>query len=1686
MRFKQERKRRDASFRALDRKLEYERLIRRHPMGRKSVELREDGIRLRRAGALVEFHTRQVEAAALFEQTDVSPAAAAAWFELANSMIMLPAGPEKTRLLEAERITERSLKCKARRRSPLRYAMTLDLMGQIQRRIAVHLPGKAADEREQEARACYEKAIKVALAAGFVGELEAAGYYSNLGNLLLQSGDLRGAVKQYTAGLETATEADRWLKRQGKFGKAVDSLKKVNWAHLELLLADGLMQWGQIEHRVRVRRLLKSAIDRCTVADPVRVKARLLYGQALRSWDDLEGARAALKAIDCTRLPFDARVALIEEWYALGDRAECMRIAGICREDAIDYRVRTITDFEADHHGRHAQVFAALWARSAMEEDPSAAFVGLDNFAAQRFSERISNYTLDLSDPITAVLADRRQRLSKRAVFLAEGPARLSPLGDHAVQQHLRAHLEHLREAIVPDLDVEDILAAPDPMERLRTLAREAEEQIRPVVAALERRHEALGNLVLEGRGIRSPDTVLSACPDVVLMRVRIEKPALAVVAWSGNCVCASLDFATDAVESLLLEPWSPTTVTLLDDALAPILSQLPNLPEHQLVVLPSALAALVPWPAIGYDGHRLLERYRSISQLPNTDPLLQVQRFAEPRVGTVLVAPGYAGATRCHQAAFAGREGVKLMEGDATRSATLAAAASADVFAFYGHGRFRPEQASIRLAGDEILDVEEIDDAAIWKGCERVELWACNSGVSQSLDWLSPPGVNEAFGIDMLLHQAGVRSTIGTLWPVSDFATGQIAGRFGALVDAGTAADVALASAQRWWLDELVPSLRRHQTEEALRHRLGELGIEIEADRLLDEALGEEPVTTWIDRLEEPRYWAGFRFVGVADARTEIRPPAQIDAAAIAAADAWIAEQAPAAAPIPTADEELARLVEADDPVDEARALRVARLLQSKQSGARSDQLLRALAWIDEARSKQHSRALDIEAAWIALQIGVGEWPLQSKRSHPADKMWLAHAQRLLAPHQAPVVDALRALLLAHRRRTAATSTSSEPLFQALSAVAEPIWRLRLLVAGADLVCLDEERTPESLGTILCEQATITDAVIAALWNELESRRYHVKHRTGTQTPVRFAARLITDEGIACSVHTANLQAAATPMAEKNAQEALNDELTDLENRYWGTPEQDFALLATTGTPGPAWLVTVGNYVSAKIETAPRAAIAHLIASIHLGSDIRVSPLNAHGWMAAASGGRPFSEPLYVQRVMSRWRDAVAGMLGEGVDPATCMTDQPPDPDSLATTNAWPLQETVDGPRTTLTFGAERLLSSQMNGISRARIPDEVREQVRGLAPPRRLIDGEAWLKALPANTVMIAGILDGVHRLTLVAVRQQPGGAVQRSWRSPPRAGLVLAHSLALMLGPDGPEPVERLVHWGAIRKILEAGLAELLDSKICRRAEQLIVLVPGALRRLPWAGLELQGTSLFRRFRAISHLPTLGFSGRSVPAPGPIVTVHGETTPHHAAVLEAVDRADGATSTRIELARSSAIDDTIGSRRDWRRIRLFGAPAHNATDEMCGVSLTHDFVFMPRNLDETKVAACAAVEFWTAPLPWTVSRQIHGQRDALPRLVQAGLETGAAGVLDIAWPVPERLKIIVYARHADACRRGLPPAQALVAACREVDDALSADDANRRATLLDWGCGGIATNPDDRKHLAAFRWWGGPAEV
>lgn len=688
------------------------------------------------------------------------------------------------------------------------------------------------------------------------------------------------------------------------------------------------------------------------------------------------------------------------------------------------------------------------------------------------------------------------------------------------------------------------------------------------------------------------------------------------------------------------------------------LMAVLPTEPSRRLVALPSLLASLLPIAALGPVGRRPVDQFSAIICLPCLYPLQSRQDALPPREGTATVIPEHtrSGPTHYHQVLLETpieRERVARGE-EATLQRVADWARDVDVMCFYTHGSHEgPEGPSIELH-DGVLREHRI--LPTWAGMERVELWACQSGVSVPWDPWTPP-VDEAFGLDFEFLASGVRSAIGTLWSVRDDVTGFLVRRYRQALAAGRDAATALLEAQRWWVREGVPELiarcRDRPLHVAFTEFAGTLGLAVPTSDVAA-VLGPAPVSesraTDADiRLLEaaltcPSAWAGYRFVGVPDRRPlrawgadDERPPTDEERARFEEQLRELIAPTGAGAEEHEAPEVGLReraLLPADEELTVARALDMARRYEDRTASSREHNLLLGLAWLHEALATATDRedrdALAIEAAHLWLLVADGEVQGNMLVLLPPDRVLLARAERLLesvsveakATHSGYAAAAAR---LAYFRSlpTKLEGPLHDAPVRAAWKIIEPHLRrepnedrgtIRLATVAAELLCEAPEAVPGAAQEAMAFCRAILDRVAQRIMTPAIARLLVAQNELGQQLGVMgplpdFPYEYLTGGELARpALHRLSWFARAGVSAEMWWTRFISEALGHIETAFWGYRSGDRReLLATSGTPGRGYRSLLGYYFADKAGGKAQDA-AHLIACLQLACDLRIS----------------------------------------------------------------------------------------------------------------------------------------------------------------------------------------------------------------------------------------------------------------------------------------------------------------------------------------------------------------------------------------------------------------------------------------------------------------------------------------------
>jgi hypothetical protein len=728
-----------------------------------------------------------------------------------------------------------------------------------------------------------------------------------------------------------------------------------------------------------------------------------------------------------------------------------------------------------------------------------------------------------------------------------------------------------------------------------------------------------------------------------------------------------------------------------------------PALPEERrerVVILPSNGATFFPLAALGPAGKRLLDRFDSIIWLPSLFALRTRQDAHSPRAGTLIVTPGGTGL-RDLAIGDTGAGEVRLDGRAATRAAVLARSATADVVCFYTHGHHEGiEGPSVDLA-DGHLGPMNMQDR--WAGMERVELWACETGVSLPSEPLTPPGVDEPFGLDFTFLRMGARSAIGTLWAVQEIVTAAIVRRYRGDVAAGCDPARALAEAQRWWLGEGLPRLlgllERRPRAEAVATFVESLGGGATAGSVLetlgparspDEPMDAAEVQRWRAHLMCPVSWGGFRFVGVPE-RRPINP--------------WTDEHVR-----PIDDDvkrEAQRLIESEPEDPEERedldawrerelrelaertpgtpapdqAIAAARLFRDRVASSHLHNLLAGLAWLHEALAgdavpAEARRALAIEAAHLWLDVASGE-AFHLALEIPRGGAW-ARARVLIeglagddadletARARLAYVEACRGrgvdLAEAARRSWRLLGGELGPAEGTPAAIRRAIAACEWFVATPDAVAGSAARVLAHAGELLrgVEREPPGRELLAPAARLLEAR----DALASRLDPQRVEAALLRgltprEQARATRRWLRELDERGAP-AEAELLELLSQALGQMEGALWGWPSDRMPLVSSSGTAGRAYRELLGGYLAGKARMTNTAA--HAIACLQYACDLRLAL--RHNAMRLAAAKPELGEPLVeALRVPLHHRELLWTALADAIEIVAPGTEPPAPP---------------------------------------------------------------------------------------------------------------------------------------------------------------------------------------------------------------------------------------------------------------------------------------------------------------------------------------------------------------------------------------------------------------------------------------
>ena len=794
------------------------------------------------------------------------------------------------------------------------------------------------------------------------------------------------------------------------------------------------------------------------------------------------------------------------------------------------------------------------------------------------------------------------------------------------------------------------------------------------------------------------------------------------------------------------------------------------------------------------------------------------------------------------------------------------------------------------------------------------------------------------------------------------------------------------------------------------------------------------------------------------------------------------------------------------------AQAISAARLYAVRRGSSSAHNLVRGLAWLSEALaapslSEVDRRQLQREAAWIWLDLSVGEVPLALRAIRPMNQFLF---ERAIAASASLPPDADRSVLELALARCRTGDRVDAPRLrtawqQVRGVAAESLEGIRLRARLVTLQLTDTD-VPRQLATDLMNELANTSSPgddVALRWRA----RYvvvlgHLLLRPGLEglplpllPPAHYLPHALFHER--CVLH-GHVVAAHDDVPDGVMRDVVSNDLTMLEGDFWGWRRDDgVPAWLSTGSPGAGWARVTGAVLAPNFAL-PQAQVdfaRHFTASVHLGADLRVAPLAAHAVLTGFM--KPEERPIDLW-VLARGRErhidvlldgAAIGQLATASDLFTRSLEQvvealPRGPEHLTawlaaeTLESWAWEQPGRAVSRVAAFDLERRVLELDAAIARAarssaghvqKLRNDVEEPRLKplieftLGPPRDLEVLERGLAALPENVAVLAALEGAQGELLLAATWTENGQPRQEIHVARDAAGARLGLLLSELQrvreedhGVGRGRARGRSKVWDDLRALLDTPLALVLRGIGNRR---LRVLATHGLRGLPWLGLTASGAPLRTRLHGVAQLPFLGFENLSAlrlrtSSPNTFCVLGGtpETgeTQFGAAAIGTLRRFAPNTlrgEPAAPVGTTITEVDLIEARdREIQVLRFYGTGspwAFNGSTE--GLVLKHGRTLSLRNIDWLRLAACECVELWAAVEGGgAASRQTAGI-DSMPALVRGFIVAGAGGVVDVAWPIHDLVKALVCERFGVLRRVPMQSPDALALAVTDIGKLL-----------------------------------------
>jgi CHAT domain-containing protein/Tfp pilus assembly protein PilF len=298
----------------------------------------------------------------------------------------------------------------------------------------------------------------------------------------------------------------------------------------------------------------------------------------------------------------------------------------------------------------------------------------------------------------------------------------------------------------------------------------------------------------------------------------------------------------------------------------------------HPLLIVPNRALALLPLHACGWDenGQR---RYWIDEFVIRYAPSLTLFRILwarerERRRRELLLAVANPTGDlpfaeyECEQieAHWGGARAQVLWRGQGTRNAVLTNASAAHLLHFACHGVYdlaNPLESPLLLANGETLTLGAMLEQLNLPHAQLVALSACETALTDPKEQ-----ADEHFGLTLGPLYAGAPTVWGTLWAVSDVATGLLMGKAYELLGEGKSKAAALREAQLWLRDLTAAEVRAILAAQAAGQPTQAVALAEVARMALAQLLPEQRRFAVMDAAERPfahpYFWAAFQCVGV------------------------------------------------------------------------------------------------------------------------------------------------------------------------------------------------------------------------------------------------------------------------------------------------------------------------------------------------------------------------------------------------------------------------------------------------------------------------------------------------------------------------------------------------------------------------------------------------------------------------------------------------------------------------------------------------------------------------------------------------------------------------------------------------------------------------------------------------------